>query len=84
MLHVSELTDYVSVINTYMACRPDETMSGTSLAKHVLLPLTTVKKLLQMLVKSGLLSSRLGKQGGANMRKRSERWDTLWQQNDKT
>jgi len=72
MLRVSKLTDYGSVILAYMACHPEETMSAASLAKHVLLPLATVRKLLKMLVKSGLLSSRLGKQGGYQLARPAE------------
>ena len=64
MLRVSKLTDYGSVILAYMASHPEETMSAASLAKGVLLPPATVRKLLKVLVKSGLLSSSLGKQGG--------------------
>ena len=64
MLRVSKLTDYGSVILSYMASHPKQTMSATSLAKSVSLPLATVRKLLKMLVNGGLLCSSLGKQGG--------------------
>lgn len=64
MLRVSKLTDYGSVILSYMASHPNKTMSAAKLAKGVLLPPATVSKLLKILVKSGLLCSSLGKQGG--------------------
>lgn len=64
MLRVSKLTDYGSVILAYMASHPQETMSAASLARAVLLPEATVRKLLKLLVNNGLLSSSLGKQGG--------------------
>lgn len=64
MLRVSKLTDYGSVILTHMACHPEQKMSAASLARSVLLPPATVRKLLKMLVASGLLYSRLGKHGG--------------------
>ena len=73
MLRVSKLTDYGSVILAYMACHPDETMSAASLAKSVLLPQATVSKLLKMLVKSGLLCSSLGKQGGYQLARPAEK-----------
>ena len=72
MLRVSKLTDYGSVILAYMACHPDEVMSAASLARGVLLPPATVSKLLKMLVKSGLLSSSLGKQGGYQLARPAE------------
>lgn len=64
MLRVSKLADYGSVILAYMACRPDEIMSAASLARGVYLPLSTVRKLLKILTKNGLLCSSLGKHGG--------------------
>ncbi|HEY5715535.1 MAG TPA: SUF system Fe-S cluster assembly regulator [Psychromonas sp.] len=72
MLRVNKLTDYGSVILACMASRPDETMSAASLARDVLLPLATVRKLLKILVKSGLLCSSLGKQGGYQLARPAE------------
>ena len=72
MLRVSKLTDYGSVILAYMACHPEETMSAANLAKGVLLPPATVRKLLKVLVKNGLLSSSLGKQGGYQLARPAE------------
>jgi len=64
MLRVSKLTDYGSVILACMASHPLQRMSAASLARDVLLPAATVRKLLKMLVRGGLLSSSRGKQGG--------------------
>lgn len=64
MLRVSKLTDYGSVILVYMACRPHEMMSAASLAKGVYLPKSTVRKLLKVLAKNGLLCSGRGRHGG--------------------
>ena len=72
MLRVNKLTDYGSVILAYMASRPSETMSAASLARDVVLPLATVRKLLKVLVKSGLLYSSLGKQGGYQLARPAE------------
>ena len=64
MLRVSKLTDYGTVILAYMASHPKTTMSSAKLARELLLPPATVSKLLKVLVRSGLLFSSLGKQGG--------------------
>lgn len=72
MLRVSKLTDYGSVILAYMASHPEQTMSAASLARAVLLPLATVRKLLKLLLKNGLLRSSLGKQGGYQLARPAE------------
>ena len=72
MLRVSKLTDYGTVILAYMASHPDTKMSAANLARDVLLPPATVSKLLKMLVRSGLLSSSLGKQGGYQLARPAE------------
>lgn len=69
MLRVSKLTDYGSVILTHMACHPEQRMSAASLAKSVLLPPATVRKLLKILLTNGLLYSHLGKYGGYQLAK---------------
>ena len=72
MLRVNKLTDYGSVILAYMACHPNDKMSAANLARGVLLPPATVSKLLKVLVKSGLLCSSLGKQGGYQLARPAE------------
>lgn len=72
MLRVSKLTDYGTVILAYMASHPETRMSAASLARDVLLPQATVRKLLKQLLKSRLLSSRLGKQGGYQLARPAE------------
>jgi FeS assembly SUF system regulator len=72
MLRISKLTDYGSVILAYMASHPEKKMSAANLAKGVLLPPATVRKILKILVKSGLLSSSLGKQGGYQLARPAE------------
>lgn len=72
MLRVSKLTDYGSVILAYMACHANEKISAARLARAVLIPPATVSKLLKMLVKSGLLQSSLGKQGGYQLARPAE------------
>lgn len=64
MLRVSKLTDYGSVLLTYMARHPDRTFSAASLAQAVYLPPATVSKLLKILNKNGLVHSARGKYGG--------------------
>ncbi len=73
MLRVNKLTDYGSVILAYMASRPGEIMSAASLSRDLYLPLATVRKLLKMLVNSGLLISILGKQGGYQLARSADK-----------
>ncbi|WP_372880266.1 SUF system Fe-S cluster assembly regulator [Psychromonas sp.] len=73
MLRVNKLTDYGSVILAFMASRPDQVMSAASLSRDLLLPLATVRKLLKMLVNSGLLCSSLGKQGGYQLARSADK-----------
>lgn len=73
MLRVNKLTDYGSVILAYMASHPNQTMSAASLACAVLLPLATVRKLLKILVNSGLIYSSLGKQGGYQLARSADK-----------
>lgn len=64
MLRVSKLTDYGSVLLSYMACHPEQVFSTTCLARAIYLPPTTVSKLLKILHSNGLVLSTRGKNGG--------------------
>ncbi|WP_428441879.1 SUF system Fe-S cluster assembly regulator [Photobacterium sagamiensis] len=64
MLRVSKMTDYGSVLLSYMARYPDQTFSAASLAEAVYLPHATVIKLLKILNNHDLVVSKLGKNGG--------------------
>ncbi|MGF1731807.1 SUF system Fe-S cluster assembly regulator [Photobacterium kasasachensis] len=64
MLRVSKMTDYGSVLLTFMARHPEQIFSTASLARAIYLPPTTVSKLLKILHSSGLVLSTRGKNGG--------------------
>ncbi|MCW8331428.1 SUF system Fe-S cluster assembly regulator [Photobacterium sp. SDRW27] len=64
MLRVSKLTDYGSVLMSYMARHPEQIFSTACLARAVYLPPTTVSKLLKILHSNGLVLSTRGKNGG--------------------
>ncbi|OLQ74489.1 SUF system Fe-S cluster assembly regulator [Photobacterium proteolyticum] len=64
MLRVSKMTDYGSVLLTFMARHPNQIFSTASLARAIYLPPTTVSKLLKILHSSGLVHSTRGKKGG--------------------
>ncbi len=69
MLRISKLTDYGTVILAQMAREPSRTYSAASLAQTIKLPLSTVRKLLKLLSRNGLLISCRGKQGGYRLAK---------------
>jgi FeS assembly SUF system regulator len=64
MLRVSKLTDYGTVVLAQMAREPGRTFSALSLADEVVLPPSTVRKLLKVLTRQGLLHSSRGQHGG--------------------
>jgi len=72
MLRVSKLTDYGSVILAYMASHPGQTLSAEGLSRAVYLPSATVRKLLKLMKRSGLVESSRGKNGGYTLSRPAE------------
>lgn len=64
MLRISKLTDYATVIMSYLALEPLKVMSASCIAKAIHLGVPTVSKLLKILLESGLVSSVRGIGGG--------------------
>ncbi len=65
MIRLAKLTDYGLVLMTCMARRHQHTLhTARGLASESKLPLSTVSKLLKMLLQGGLLISRRGVNGG--------------------
>jgi FeS assembly SUF system regulator len=65
MIRLGKLTDYGLVLMTYMARKHHDTLhTARCLASESKLPLSTVSKLLKMLLQGGLLISRRGVNGG--------------------
>lgn len=67
MLRVSKLTDYGTVVMTYMARHPEQVHTATEVAAAVQLAVPTVTKLLKILARGGLLSSLRGAKGGYSL-----------------
>ncbi len=67
MLKISKLTDYGTVVMTYLACKPDTVHSAADVAEHTHLSAPTVSKLLKMLAMKQLVSSRRGTKGGYSL-----------------
>lgn len=64
MLRVSKLTDYATVILTYMAHQPDEIYAATDITKVTGIALPTVSKVMKLLAKETVVISRRGSKGG--------------------
>lgn len=72
MISITKHTDYAIVILAHFSKEPKARVSAMGLAKNLKLPYPTVSKLLKILVKSGILESTQGSQGGYVLRKPSE------------
>ncbi len=64
MLRVGKLTDYGTVVMTYLAREPEALRSANDIAAELGLALPTVSKILKALVHYGLLASHRGMKGG--------------------
>jgi FeS assembly SUF system regulator len=64
MLKMGKLTDYATVIMTYLAQNPSRVHSATELADVVGITPQTALKVLKILAKEGLLQSQRGTKGG--------------------
>ncbi len=64
MLKVSKLTDYGTVLMTFLAQQPGRVFNAREITEHTHVALPTVSKLLKLLTKQGLLLSQRGAKGG--------------------
>lgn len=64
MLRISKLTDYATVIMSFLALDPLGVFSATRIAKEVYLSNPTVSKILKILSEAGLVKSFRGIGGG--------------------
>ena len=72
MVRLTKLTDYGLVLLTYMARERDVSLwTGRDLARESGLPKPTVSRLLQELLKGGLLVSERGIKGGYSLARRA-------------
>lgn len=67
MLKISKLTDYGTVVMTWLASKPDSVHSAAEVAEATRLSAPTVSKLLKMLAMKGLVSSTRGTKGGYSL-----------------
>lgn len=64
MLKISKLTDYATVIMSYLALEPQRVLSATCIAMEIHLGVPTVSKILKILSEAGLVKSFRGTGGG--------------------
>lgn len=64
MLRMSKLTDYGTVVMTYLACAPERLHVASEIARQVRVAAPTVSKVLKTLVRAGLVASHRGTKGG--------------------
>jgi FeS assembly SUF system regulator len=64
MLRMSKLTDYGTVVLTYLANEPGRLHAASEIAERVRVALPTVSKVLKTLVRGGLVASHRGTKGG--------------------
>ncbi len=67
MLRISKLTDYSTVVMSYLAREPDKMHNARDIMAHTQLNLPTISKILKMLHKAGLLRSQRGANGGYSL-----------------
>ncbi len=74
MIRMTKMTDYGFVLLTHMAAAPEHsTHNAADLARTAGLPQPMVSKILKVLARKGLLSSRRGPRGGYELSRRAER-----------
>lgn len=64
MLRVSRLTDYATVVMTFIAAHPDDVFTTAQIADGARLEAPTVSKLMKLLAHAGLVASFRGVNGG--------------------
>lgn len=73
MLRISKLADYaISIMHCLSVVEGQPLLSASDVASVVQLSLPTVKKILKMLSKAGLLSSARGSEGGYSLAKEAQ------------
>jgi FeS assembly SUF system regulator len=64
MLQINKLTDYATIILSFLALEPEKLVSATQVAQQTHLAAPTVSKLLKILAEYGLVASFRGAGGG--------------------
>jgi FeS assembly SUF system regulator len=64
MLRMSKMTDYGTLVMTFLAREPERVHNAAEVSASVQLPPATVSKILKVLSRGGLLSPQRGAKGG--------------------
>ena len=64
MLRMSKMTDYGTVVMTYLAREPSRVHAASEIAEQVHMTVPTVSKILKSLARAGLVSAQRGTKGG--------------------
>ena len=67
MLRMSKLTDYGTVVMTYLAREPDRVHNAAEVASNIHVPQATVSKILKVLARGNLLTPQRGAKGGYSL-----------------
>lgn len=67
MLRMSKLTDYGTVVMTYLAAEPGRWHTAAEIAGQIHVAAPTVSKILKTLARHGLVQSHRGVKGGYNL-----------------
>lgn len=67
MLRMSKLTDYGTVVMTYLARESNRLHAASEIAAQIQVSAPTVSKILKMLAREGLVISHRGSKGGYNL-----------------
>jgi FeS assembly SUF system regulator len=73
MLRISKLTDYATVIMSYLALTPKDIVSAAQIAREVHVSLPTVSKILKILSEAQLVISFRGTGGGYQLARSTEK-----------
>lgn len=77
MFRISKLTDYGTVVMTYLAKEPDQLHNARDITANTHIALPTVTKILKLLAREGLLISHRGANGGYSLAKPAEEISVL-------
>jgi FeS assembly SUF system regulator len=72
MLRISKLTDYGTVVMTYLKRESDRLHAASEIAGAIGLAAPTVSKILKQLAREGLVTSHRGAKGGYTLARRPE------------
>ncbi len=64
MLRITKITDYATVVASYLARWPDESHSAARISERLGIARPTVSKILKLLARDGLLLAQRGAHGG--------------------